>query len=92
MQEQTDLVDFLFVVGLDILWNYDMPNARFQESTDWKLWCMFIFMNSDLLFPAFVSSLFSIKHFQAKGQNLVQWKPLNRASVYRANRLLSSFG
>jgi len=30
--EQTDLVDFLFVV--DILWNYDMPNAWFQESSD----------------------------------------------------------
>jgi len=27
---------------------------------------MCIFMNCDLLFPAFVSSLFSIKHFQAK--------------------------
>jgi len=49
-------------------------------------------MNCDLLFPAFVSSLFCIKHFQAKGQNLAQWKPPNRTSVYKANRLLSSFG
>jgi len=35
MQEQTDLVDFLFVV--DILLNYDMPIAWFQESSGWKL-------------------------------------------------------
>jgi len=47
-----------------------MPNAWFQESSDCKLWhgaC--VFMNCDLLFPAFVSSLVfssSIKHFQAK--------------------------
>jgi len=34
--EQPDLVDFLFVV--DISWNYDMSNAWFQESSDWKLW------------------------------------------------------
>jgi len=34
--EQADLVDFLFVVN--ILWNYDMSNACFQESSDWKLW------------------------------------------------------
>jgi len=27
---------------------------------------MCIFMNCDLLFPVFASSLFSIKHFQAK--------------------------
>jgi len=44
-----------------------MPNAWFQESGDWKLWhgsC--VFMKRVLLFPAFVSSLFSTKHFQAK--------------------------
>jgi len=34
--EQPNLVDFLFVVG--ILWNNEMSNARFQESSDWKLW------------------------------------------------------
>jgi len=34
--EQPDLVDLLFVV--DILWNYDMSNAWFQESHDLKLW------------------------------------------------------
>jgi len=34
--EQPNLVDFLIVV--DILWNYEMSNARFQESSDWKLW------------------------------------------------------
>jgi len=28
---------------------------------------MRIFINCDLLFPAFVGSLFSIQHFQAKG-------------------------
>jgi len=26
-----------------------------------------------------------------QGKNLVQWKPLNRASVYRANRLFEHF-
>jgi len=29
-------------------------------------WCMHIFMNCDLLFPAFIGTLFSIEHFQAK--------------------------
>ena len=29
-------------------------------------WCMRIFMNCDLLFPAFVNSLLFVKHFQAK--------------------------
>ena len=32
--EQPDLVDFPFVA--DSLWNYDMSNAWFQESSDWK--------------------------------------------------------
>ena len=36
MSEQSDLADFLFVV--DILWNYDMSNVWFQESSDRKLW------------------------------------------------------
>jgi len=60
------LVDFLFVVG--ILWNDDMSNAWLQESSDCKLWHdgMCIFMNCDLLFPAFVGTLFFVKHFQAK--------------------------
>jgi len=35
MPEQPDLVGFLFVVN--ILWNYDMSTAWFQESIDWKL-------------------------------------------------------
>ena len=34
--EQPNFVDFLFVV--DILWNYEMSNACFQESSDRKLW------------------------------------------------------
>jgi len=33
--EQPNLVDFLFVA--DILWNYEMSNTWFQESSDWKL-------------------------------------------------------
>jgi len=42
IQEQTDLVDLLFVV--DILWNYDMHNASFQESSGWKPWnCSCVF-------------------------------------------------
>jgi len=34
------------------------------ETVAW--WRMCIFVNCDLFFPAFVGSLFSIKHFQAK--------------------------
>jgi len=29
-------VRFFFLA--DILWNYDMSNAWFEESSDWKLW------------------------------------------------------
>ena len=32
MPKQPNLVDFLYVV--DILWNYEMSNAWFQESSD----------------------------------------------------------
>jgi len=35
ISEQPNLVDFLFVV--DVLWNYEMSNAWFWESSDWKL-------------------------------------------------------
>jgi len=64
--EQPNLVDFVFVL---ILWNYEMSNAWFQESNDWKLWhdgaCVFSW-TVIYCFRHCVGNLFSIQHFQAK--------------------------
>ena len=51
-------------------------------------WCMCIFMNCDLLFPAFLSSLFSIKHFQAKVLSKWQLILFWDKTLYSGNRLI----